>query len=196
MLRSNILILLQLLGIQSYSVSDYYWRDYDGKIPPDAIPADNNNNTYIGQVYVHLYGLRVGTIIPGYREVEYSCYGVGKTDTMIKILCATESSKYVWLRTTANTFLKDTCGKSPIVSGYDRVCCGSGILNIGRTRQQGRSIIGNVAAYNTVTLWFYYPLNGREIRDPPNTEYEVLVYRNTTSKSNYLNEYKNFDLLG
>ena len=67
---------------------DYYWRDYNGVVPFDAFPAGrdiNGNDTYIGQVYVHLLGLFVGQIIPGTTQVDVPCYGVVKRDYLVKV---------------------------------------------------------------------------------------------------------------
>ncbi|KAG5886942.1 hypothetical protein JTB14_025021 [Gonioctena quinquepunctata] len=167
-----------------HTCSDHYWVDYDGRIPDHAVLAGFNNNTkcksYIGQGYVHNYGLLLGTINPGIGEIQIPCYGVKKTDIMIKILCAPNPLEYEWLPTTPATFKKDVEGEFPLLGGYDRKSRDeygtSGILNIGRTREHGRAIIGNIAAYAGGDVPFYYPLNGTE-RNIPN--YEVLVFRGT-----------------
>ncbi|KAG5865941.1 hypothetical protein JTB14_026728 [Gonioctena quinquepunctata] len=131
---------------------DHYWVDYDGFIPPNAIPAGTNSSTqcklYIGQGYSHGYGLMVGTITPGKMDMELPCHGVVKINMMIKILCAPYPEEYQWLPTTPATFRKDVGGEIPIIGGYDRTRTESlGDLHIGRTLEHRRAIIGIILTY-------------------------------------------------
>lgn len=65
----------------------YYWKDYDGTIPEDAVSAgeDLNGIFYIGQAYIHNYGLMLGTIISGKKEIIVPCYGVRNSMGNIKV---------------------------------------------------------------------------------------------------------------
>ncbi|XP_074035041.1 uncharacterized protein [Leptinotarsa decemlineata] len=176
----KIFFLLVLHWICVETCGDYYWRDYDGRIPVDAIPAGNNTDglSYIGQAYVHHYGLLLGTIIPPAMEMKIPCYGVVVTNIIIKILCAPNLSKFHWVPTTVDRFKKDTRDQCPVLGGYDRKAWEDrgtlGNLNIGRTREHGDVIIGNIASFDPKEVWFYYPLDGGEKRA---FHYEVLVYR-------------------
>ncbi|KAG5879641.1 hypothetical protein JTB14_031556 [Gonioctena quinquepunctata] len=122
MFRIYLLVLSNLLRVNCYS--DHYWVDYDGLIPPNAIPAETNSSTqcdsYIGQGYYHGYGLMVGTVTPGKMDMEMAYNGVVKTNIMIKILCAPHPEEYQWLPTTSATFRNDVAGEIPIIGGYDR----------------------------------------------------------------------------
>jgi hypothetical protein len=77
---------------------DYYWREYNGTIPDDAIIGGKSlaQNVYIGQAYVKKEGLIVVKIIPGVKEVLATIKGVRKIDQYIKvsrIMC--ESLRFV-----------------------------------------------------------------------------------------------------
>jgi hypothetical protein len=68
--------------------SDYYWCEYVGETPDDAIIAGkdiNNRNVHIGQAYVHDAGLIVTQIFPGVKEVYVTYKGVRKIDKYVKV---------------------------------------------------------------------------------------------------------------
>jgi hypothetical protein len=53
---------------QKPGMPDYYWRDYTGEIPHDAILGGydvNKKPTYIGQAFLADVGIIPGTIYPG-----------------------------------------------------------------------------------------------------------------------------------
>lgn len=74
---------------------DYYWRQYLGEIPPDAIVGGhdvNGKETYIGQAYIYHAKLssRVALIpveiIPGIPSVNIPIFGVKEnTTTDVKV---------------------------------------------------------------------------------------------------------------
>ena len=68
---------------------DYYWRDYYGVIPNDAVPAgkDHNGDTlYIGLIYVRGFELLPGTIFPKQELARTSAYAsVFNTDKFVKV---------------------------------------------------------------------------------------------------------------
>ena len=69
-------------------IPNYYWREYGGKIPADAIPGGrdiNGDNVYIGQAYMQNRGLFIGQIKPGSTEVFITNHGVTKVDKYIKV---------------------------------------------------------------------------------------------------------------
>ncbi|XP_044252882.1 uncharacterized protein LOC123003904 isoform X2 [Tribolium madens] len=74
-----LLIFLKLLtvGSDKWDCADYYWRDYHGVIPDDAIPAgkDTHGNTlYIGLAYIRGYELLPGTILPDEKVARTTAY--------------------------------------------------------------------------------------------------------------------------
>ena len=67
---------------------DYYWREYTGTIPDDALVGGqdiNKKDVYIGQAYVHGDGLIVSEIFPGVREVHAPINGVKTVKSYIKV---------------------------------------------------------------------------------------------------------------
>ncbi|XP_022916061.2 uncharacterized protein [Onthophagus taurus] len=87
-----LILIVFICGAKSNSDYDYYWRDYNGAIPPDAVTAAYG--VYIGQVY------RNCTLIPGalYSENQNfvgEFYGKFETKTNIKILCSHGLLKWV-----------------------------------------------------------------------------------------------------
>lgn len=68
---------------------DYFWRDYYGVIPKDAVPGGTyyNSETFIGQTYdVHLNGLFPGTIYINDRNVYYGFKDNKKSTKFNKVL--------------------------------------------------------------------------------------------------------------
>nr|XP_023020356.1 uncharacterized protein LOC111508939 [Leptinotarsa decemlineata] len=180
-----LLLLSHLLAAES--CGDYYWRDFSGRIPSDAIPAGNNANglSYIGQAYLHLYGVGVGTIIPNTSEILVPCYGhVHAINTFIKILCSSIPSMFHWIHTSVSTFKMNVKDQCPVLGGLDRktwdITGTKGKLNIGRIYRKGEVIVGPVASYDN-DVWLYYPSNGIEARE---SHYEVLVYRGQPTVEN------------
>lgn len=67
---------------------DYFWREYNGEIPNDAIIggiSSNGDNIYIGQAYVHNYGLIPGQIRPKIDEIVAIEYGIHRTTKYNKV---------------------------------------------------------------------------------------------------------------
>ncbi|RZC41471.1 uncharacterized protein BDFB_004876 [Asbolus verrucosus] len=154
--------------------SEYYWRDYYGKIPEDALPAGkdfNGNDTYVGQVYIHEYGLFVAQIFPGQKVVDVPCYGIKKAKSDIKILCTRHKDNFSWWPATAKTFRTDTINKHPVVGGRNHFKNDAALLNIGRVMHEGILKIGSLA--NRKLVHMHYVHNDRQEKVDA---YEVLIY--------------------
>lgn len=57
-------------------------------MPNDALIGGTDQNgkrVYIGQAYIHGHGIYVAQMYPGIKEVEVPCYGVKKTNKLIKV---------------------------------------------------------------------------------------------------------------
>lgn len=70
---------------------DYYWRDYKGIVPQDAILGGRdkyNQPTFIGQALIKEGGIMPCTIYNGNKTVDVEYYGHLKTDTHVKVLRA------------------------------------------------------------------------------------------------------------
>ncbi|KAJ8950640.1 hypothetical protein NQ318_010839, partial [Aromia moschata] len=136
----------------------FYWREFEGVIPIDAIPFVSSNSIqkqlYIGQAYIHNYGLMIGEIYNGAKQITVPCYGTKTTDIAIKILCAQDSRKYYWLPTTKETYPIDTANRCKVLGGYDEKLPDHtnhthGVLHIGRIFHRSDHVtVGIIAAYD------------------------------------------------
>lgn len=66
----------------------YYWREYTGKIPTDAVPGGsdiNSETTYIGLGFVKNRGIIPGVIYPNQKFISVPSYGVQKVDCYIQV---------------------------------------------------------------------------------------------------------------
>jgi hypothetical protein len=79
-MRLFLLLLVPLTFCQD-NTADYYWREYTGVIPRDAVAGGANINgeqVYIAQAYVKNHGLIPGQINAGVKEVWVPIDGVQK----------------------------------------------------------------------------------------------------------------------
>jgi hypothetical protein len=82
-----LLFLVPLTSCQD-NAAHYYWREYTGIIPRDAVAGGANINSkqvYIGQAYVRNHGLIPGQINAGVKEMWVPISGVQKIDRYIKV---------------------------------------------------------------------------------------------------------------
>ncbi|RZB38910.1 hypothetical protein BDFB_008835 [Asbolus verrucosus] len=160
----------------NYPPNDCYWRDYTGVIPQDALSGGkdiNGKDVYIGQAYIHQYGIFVVQIFPEITEVDVPCYGVKKTDKLIKILCTLHKERFSWTKINAQTYHVDTIDKHAVIGGYDHRVPNKGVLHIGRVMHDGVLKIGEISAYSTSDVRLFFPHKDVE----ENTKiFEVLLY--------------------
>lgn len=86
--KSALLRSLMIFLISASQDINYYWRDYTGDIPKDAVPGGtdaNGDTTYIGQGFVIDIGLIPGVIYPSQKYITVPTFGVRKVDTYIKV---------------------------------------------------------------------------------------------------------------
>ncbi|XP_044252980.1 uncharacterized protein LOC123003961 [Tribolium madens] len=153
---------------------DYYWRDYYGEIPDDALPGGYDRNlepTYIGQLFVLNKGLLTTRIYKGQKCVTASKEGIYTSSEAIKILCSTQPEKFRWISSTASDLHVESIGKHLVVGGYEN----GKILNVGRGSYQEEAIVGKVCSYNIGKALMYFPYKNEEINMD---SYEVLIYDN------------------
>jgi hypothetical protein len=158
----------------SYSVRDYYWREYTGEIPIDAIVGGkdaNGKGIYIGQAYVHYEGLVVVQITPGVRRVSATMHGIKHIDKYVKILCGSQEKVY-WMSTNPKNLQLDLIDKHAIIGGHG-YCCGS--TSIGRINYHGEVKIGKINSYSLDTPYFYFNNNG--VEEKVKTSYQILMYK-------------------
>ncbi|KAJ3636629.1 hypothetical protein MTP99_000153 [Tenebrio molitor] len=154
----------------------YYWREYTGEVPEDAIVGgkdSNGKNIYIGQAYIRNEGLLVVQITPGVRQVFAPSHGVKKTDKYVKILCGPQEKVY-WMSSTPSNIHLDLIDKHAVVGGHED---GWGYMSIGRINYQGDIKIGKINTFSIEEPYLYFIGNGKE-RTVSNS-YQILMYNKT-----------------
>ncbi|KAJ3653470.1 hypothetical protein Zmor_012719 [Zophobas morio] len=168
-------LILCLSTVSAHENSElYYWREYTGEIPHDALPGGvdaDGQDTYIGEGYYHDNGFYIAQIYPGVKEVDLPCYGVKTATINIKILCTESPESFHWVKTSSSTFKQDTADFELVVAGYDGNG-NNGIMHVGRMFYQGYVTVGDVTPWKTPHLWFPFNKIERAVNF-----YEVLVVR-------------------
>ncbi|RZB94396.1 DUF3421 domain containing protein, partial [Asbolus verrucosus] len=150
----------------------YYWRDFYGEIPDDAVPGGLDRNhkiTYIAQVYFANHGILTTRLYQGEKSVTASRDGIHTSDVFIKVLCSHQLQKFSWVPATASRLHTELIGRHLVVGGTEN----GKILNIGRVTYQGEVIVGKVCGYNIGDAQMFFPYQNKEISV---SSYEVLVY--------------------
>ncbi|KAF5294694.1 hypothetical protein FQR65_LT10711 [Abscondita terminalis] len=152
-------------------VLDYYWRDYFGTVPYDAFPGgldEEDQITYIGQVYLKEYELLPGTLYRGCPIILTSAYDITeiKSNKFIKILCSNLPYKLKWKATRQ--------GEVNTLTGCHLVIGGAEVgvtVYIGRTRFNGQTIIGKVFYGEGIDSALAIPGTNQRF-----TNFEILTY--------------------
>ncbi|KAF2905839.1 hypothetical protein ILUMI_00345 [Ignelater luminosus] len=120
----------------------YYWRDFTGEVPEDALPGGTDTNgkpIFIGQV------LQLGFLIPvkiyldnptAYYEFERKEFPVTEN---IKILCTQYPEHFEWIRT-SNEEIKFLTEKHLVIGGYQP----RWTTFIGRVRHGSETLVGKL----------------------------------------------------
>ncbi|KAJ3645977.1 hypothetical protein Zmor_023592 [Zophobas morio] len=152
---------------------DYYWRDYYGVIPNDAVPAgkDHNGDTlYIGLIYVRGFELLPGTIFPKQESARTSAYAsVFNTDKFVKILCSPHKEAFEWISIESKDLHK-YMNRNPIPGGSE---VGEN-LHVGRVFRNNDVIVGKIFRHDRVVgngIWF--PV-GNTVSS--SLSYDILLY--------------------
>ena len=102
---------------------DYYWREYKGAIPQDAVVAGQDGRSqkaYIGQAYVKGFGLMVIHIRPNAKELYAPICGVKNVNEHIKVSTKLDNHYH------RDTFIfRFFAAISPILNGFmlrRRIC--------------------------------------------------------------------------
>ncbi|XP_018562464.1 uncharacterized protein LOC108904403 [Anoplophora glabripennis] len=154
------------------STQGYYWRDYTGMIPEDAVEGGHDKNnipTYIGQVYVHNFGISTVTIYPGKTCVTLSVENFDVWN-YIKILCSPFKENFKWVSADAKRLHVQMTGKHLVPGGVE---WNGLVTNIGRILYQGELLVAKVCGFNVGNAKLYYRIgNGQKDTD----YYEILTY--------------------
>ncbi|XP_063911331.1 uncharacterized protein LOC135128349 [Zophobas morio] len=93
---------LTLVLGNNWDCADFYWRDYFGTIPYDAVPAGKDrqgDNGYIGLVYNRGSELLPANVLPkeGIAQTTAHTSVINSTE-YVKILCGPYKRAFVWIR--------------------------------------------------------------------------------------------------
>ncbi|KAK5639941.1 hypothetical protein RI129_010752 [Pyrocoelia pectoralis] len=137
---SNYLLTLKSLKQENefvYNIfikANFYWRDYDGTIPSDAVPGGNLNGniTYIGMLTVPGIinaGTISGFIIPGDPKAYATHHGLAlENDKGVRVPC-----RFMWTKKLEDNCVYVTGSYSDTPATY-----------IGRATYEGNVVIGRV----------------------------------------------------
>jgi hypothetical protein len=160
----------------SYSFKNYYWREYTGEIPKDAIVGGRDidgKNIYIGQAYIKNEGIMEVQITPGVRQVLVPMRGIKKIDKYVKILCGPQEKVY-WMSSNPSRLHSDLVDKHALIGGHED---GWGYTSIGRINRDGEVKIGKLNTCVVHNPPFYFNDNGVERR--VSSSYQILMYNDT-----------------
>ncbi|KAF5291624.1 hypothetical protein FQA39_LY14346 [Lamprigera yunnana] len=154
----------------STHVLGYYWKEFFGSIPFDAVPGgydEEGATTYIGQVYMQEYGLLTGTLYRGCSKIHTSAYDKDIIhDRNIKILCSNVQNRLKWMPTKKGEHYKlSNCHL--VIGGTETDL----IEVIGRIYYNGQAIVGKVFRDDAKSSGLWIP--GVNSGFP---NYEVLTY--------------------
>ncbi|XP_063923018.1 uncharacterized protein LOC135137321 [Zophobas morio] len=154
---------------------DYYWRDYLGIVPRDAVPGGHdvtNRTTYIGQGFYSKAGLLTGTIYPGISGIKLPYSGSNTSEIGVKVLCSPNATCFQWKRAESTTLHSSTIGKHLVIGGFED----GKMINIGRAMFQGELVVGKVLGFQAEKAKLYFIHGDKEYEV---SSYEVLIYQAT-----------------
>ena len=154
------------------TILGYYWREYTGVIPDDAVEggqAANGLPIYIGQV---LYADKlIPAKIYSNDAKAYFAWNVEQSATLnVKILCSKYPERFNWVATRKNEIHLLT-DQHVVSGGYEP----GYIMYIGRAQYSGQTLVGKVRApeKSTTNLGLFITNEGKQI----NLEtFEILIY--------------------
>ncbi|KAB0792406.1 hypothetical protein PPYR_14365 [Photinus pyralis] len=163
---------LNIFLAHASSATGYFWRDFDGFVPPDAFVAardEYNNPIYIGQA-LHKDYLVPAKILHNDRAAYYEYGGWAyETKDNLKIFCTKEPEQFEWIYTSVKN-LNTITGQFLVIGGYESA---KSTIYIGRTKSAGLVLIGKVVADSSSEA-LYVAQNGKS---HSYTSYEVLSYK-------------------
>ncbi|XP_031334297.1 uncharacterized protein LOC116164286 [Photinus pyralis] len=152
---------------------DYYWREYKGMLPVDALPGGydtKGQTTYIGQMHDPKYGLLPAVVYADTKTL--STMADGQTRSLnknAKILCTGVPSMFKWIPTDVSAIHQ--------LAGYHLVVAGTELdqmLYVGRTKlDDGELRVGKVFEYHDAWKGLNLVVDGK---GTIKTKFEILVY--------------------
>ncbi|KAF2895668.1 hypothetical protein ILUMI_10527 [Ignelater luminosus] len=166
-----ILISIHFINGVKTHIEGYYWRDFEGIIPEDALPGGLDRNglpIYIAQVLFE-NKLIPGELYENDPNVYYEWAGQVLTATdNVKILCSQYPEKLEWLPTKHDVVR--LTNKLLIKGGYEP---GRSIY-IGRAYSTGETNVGKVVCRETDCSGLYVARDGKRIKH--RAAFEVLSF--------------------
>ncbi|KAJ3617375.1 hypothetical protein MTP99_007106 [Tenebrio molitor] len=162
---------------------DYYWRDFKGKIPEDAVEgglSPSGRPFYVAQAYFPKTGLLPANVFPGKSEALSS--GLGKemkTNAHVKVLCSKHKKNFKWVPMESKDLHKLT--STHVVIGGGEI---GRVLYIGRVFDETSPIVGKVFKHLHSNRGVWIPSNGGELNF---LSYEILTYSCKDGPSNFPN---------
>ncbi|KAK4874970.1 hypothetical protein RN001_014330 [Aquatica leii] len=159
-------------NVLSADTDGYYWRDYIGHVPNDAIEGGRDiqgNPVYVGQAFFKDIGLLPTTIYKGSTNIQVTARGkVFTSNQNIKIFCSKSPDGYRWVPTTIDTMhLLMDCVLLP--GGTET----NTTLHIGRAYHEMETQIGKIYPRFSEHKGLALPHNGKEANYK---SFEVLTY--------------------
>ncbi|VEN48017.1 unnamed protein product [Callosobruchus maculatus] len=170
---------------RSNKYTHYYWRDYTGEIPCDAVIGafnDSGTTIYIGQgwaMYNEAFSLAPVPIVEGERVQKTVISGVPVDVVPLKILCVTSPYPDKWIETNTSGLVA-VAEKNQLIPGgiefhTDPAYNGYNFnLTIGRAQVGGKPKIGKIVSYFGMSV--LYLVDGDRIVEALN--FEVLAANN------------------
>lgn len=162
----------QLIAAASHNDA-FYWRDYTGVIPEDALPAGidvNGHSVYIGQVSARPRQTEPAKIYINDRNAYYEFNNRERSmKENIKIFCTPHPERFEWI-----TVSYDSIGllinKQLVIGGYQQQYD----TYIGRVREGSEISVGKALRHqNPRRSGLFVTKNGRGAR---HTSFEILSY--------------------
>ncbi|CAH1988055.1 unnamed protein product [Acanthoscelides obtectus] len=182
-----VLLILGLSAIASGSpkkYTHYYWRDYTGEVPCDAVVGGHdelNRTTYIGQGVAlnnDYYTFSPLTIIEGDAVQRAPLWGYGMPVVQTRILCVTSPYPDKWIATNSQNLVADTVNEQLVLGGIEGSKHDDNVryeLNIGRAKVGNKLLTGKIITLDTYNSVLYV-VDGWQAQEVK--EFEVLVANN------------------
>jgi len=153
------------------NIEDYYWRDYSGIIPSDALPGGLDRSgrpMYIGQI-LHRNMLLTAKL---YLNDNKGYYGATQKEftgaNNIKVLCTQHPDRFEWIETTADDIPK-LADRHLIIGGHEP----GYTMYIGRAYYKLETAVGKVSTGNPENHGLYVTHEGTESKLK---SFEILAY--------------------
>ncbi|KAJ8961143.1 hypothetical protein NQ318_008823 [Aromia moschata] len=157
---------------------DYYWREYTGAIPVDAVSGGydvNGRTTYIGQAYIKQWGIFPVTIYPGKKSVLAPIRGICEIDNHIKVMCSSTTQNFKWIPANAADLHVKCINLHLVRGGVEN----ESVLNIGRVVYQNEIVVGKVCGFRVGKALMYFP-DANKKKELHTESYEVLICKSNS----------------